>query len=74
VRISCGYGPLPDTGVLLTATCVPCGYTFHAVLPDGPTAARCGVDHRCGTGVVGPVWALIQPPARRPVRVMAEAA
>jgi hypothetical protein len=59
------WGALPRTGLLLEAHCGICGYTFRTVLPDQQTAAACGVDHRCGTGVVGPLWTLVQPPAVR---------
>jgi hypothetical protein len=63
VTITVSLGALARTGVLLTAGCVMCGGSFRTVLPDENTAARCGVDHRCGTGVVGPLWTLIEPPA-----------
>lgn len=63
--IACSWGRLPNTGVLLTASCVQCGGEFRAICGNEQTAARSGVDHRCGTGVVGPLWVLIQPPAAR---------
>lgn len=69
MTISCSLGQPPRAGVLLAADCAMCGYTFRAVLPDEHTAAHSGVDHRCGTGVVGPLWTLIQPPAARVRRI-----
>jgi hypothetical protein len=77
VTIAISWGGLPRAGLLLTADCAICGYTFRAVLPDQQTAERCGVDHRCGTGVVGPLWTLVQPPnapARRVRRSVENAA
>lgn len=65
MTITVSLGALPRHGVLLTADCGVCATSFRAVLPDENTAARSGVDHRCGTGVVGPLWTLIEPPAAR---------
>ena len=66
MTIDVTYGPIPRRlGTLLTATCTICGGTFRAITDDRTDATRTGVDHRCGTGVVGPLWTVIQPPARR---------
>lgn len=65
MTIATTWGPLPRVGIMLTAHCGVCGYTHQAILPDQQTATRTGVDHRCGTGVVGPLWTLVLPPAGR---------
>lgn len=60
------WGRLPRTGLVLSAHCGICGCPdFQTVVPDERTAAACGVDHRCGTGVVGPLWTLVGPPQLR---------
>lgn len=73
MTITVSLGAIPRHGVLLTASCAVCDTSFRTVLPDQDTAARSGVDHRCGTGVVGPLWTLIEPPAARQARVSVEA-
>jgi hypothetical protein len=50
-----------------------CGGRFRAILGSESDATHCGVDHRCGTGVIGPVWTLIQPPIARRARTDIEA-
>lgn len=50
------------------ARCAACGH--HLTLVDPHPAAA--VDHRCATGVVGPVWTVVEPPTGGALTAAAE--
>lgn len=55
--------------IVAVSRCDTCGHGLTLLDPH-PAAA---VEHRCPTGVVGPVWTVVEPPAGPALTAVAEA-